>query len=711
MKKETVADLERDAGELGALCEQAPIIMLLLDSRQRVRRANRAAAVAFGGSTTAELTGRTVGNLLGCAAASGSTDECGTGPGCSDCTLHNTIRDVLGQQTTQERFSLKASLRASPIRGCKLSDTILQASIARTVVNGEPAALVYLEDVAGRQRAEVRMREQAELLDIVADAITVLDLEGRVLYWNHAAENLYGWPVEEALGRSAGGVFFESVPAEFIQALEAVLKHGEWNGELRQVNREHKPVIVQSRATLVRDAAGQPKSILFVNTDVTEKTALESKFLRVQRLETIGALASGIAHDLNNMLSPIVMAVDMLRLRLREDQDKLLLQMIARSAQRGADIVRQLLTFGRGVEATRARLKPQALLKEITGIIQKTFPKSINLRTTLAEDAMEIIGDATQIQQVLMNLCVNARDAMPEGGTLTLSARNVRLNKCAAGRNPDIGAGPYLVIEVADTGTGMTPEVRGAIFTPFFTTKPVGKGTGLGLTTVRDIARNHGGFVEVWSETGQGTRFTVYFPALEGQVADATLDHSLPLPLGRGELVLAIDDEQFVLKLTKNILETHGYRVLTAGDGREALAMFARHSTSIRAVIIDLMMPNLGGAATIKELRAHNSSLPIIAMSGFSPQDSEAGNFDVEGIAFLSKPFSIQRLLAALHDVLAGAPPPPIRESANNGDTTGLMNRLAAGQAARLPPGCLAMKIPTAGEIPATLVRPAGSEV
>jgi len=300
------------------------------------------------------------------------------------------------------------------------------------------------------------------------------------------------------------------------------------------------------------------------------------------------------------------MAVDKLRLRLREDQDKLLLQMIARSAQRGADIVRQLLTFGRGVEATRARLKPQMLLKEIAGIIQKTFPKSINLHATLAEDAMEIIGDAAQIQQVLLNLCINARDAMPDGGTLTLSARNVRLDKCAAGRNPEVCAGPYLAIEVANTGTGMTPRVREGIFTPFFTTKPVGKGTGLGLTTLRDIARNHGGFVEVWSETGQGTRFTVYFPALEGQAADSTLDSSLPLLVGHGELVLVIDDEQFVLKLAKNILGTHGYRVLTAGDGREALAVFARHMTSTCAVIIDLMMPNLGGAATIKQLRTHN---------------------------------------------------------------------------------------------------------
>ena len=708
-REATVPDLQRNEAELAALCDQAPIIMLLLDGRQRVRRANRAAAVAFGNGRVDELIGKTVGKVLGCETAGRHADECDTDSGCSDCRFHNAIRDILCQRTTQARFSFKASLAAPQIRGGRTSDTTLQATIVRTVFNLEPMVMVYLDDVTGQQQAEARMREQAELLDIATDAITVLDLEGRVLYWNHAAEKLYGWPVEEALGRSASRVFFESVPAEFIQSLEAVLKHGEWNGELTQINRNRKPVIVQSRATLVRDAAGEPKSILFVNTDVTEKTALESKFLRAQRLETIGSLASGIAHDLNNVLAPVAMAVGLLRLRLHEDQDQMLLQMLAGSAQRGADIVRQLLTFGRGVEAVRSRLKPQSLIKEIAGIIQETFPKSINLRTALAEDASEIIGDATQIHQVLLNLCVNARDAMPEGGTLTLSARNIRLDGRVADRNPGICAGSYLAIEVADTGTGMTPEVRERIFTPFFTTKPVGKGTGLGLATVRDIARNHGGFVEVWSETGLGTRFTVYFPALEDKAVNATRATSSPLPLGHGELVLVVDDEQSVLKLAKNLLEMHGYRVLTAVDGREALATFSVHCAAIRAVIIDLMMPNLGGASTIKEMRARASSLPIIAISGASPQDGEADDYVGEGIVFLSKPFTVQRLLAALQDALSSAKTEAIHESVTYGHPTGPVDHQAEGAAIRLSPSHPAPEIQTPGQMSAPPLPRTGS--
>ncbi len=684
-----LGDPERNESELTALYDNAPFSMLLLDGQQRVRRANRAAGAVFGAGAADELIGKSVGEVMGCPVVCGGSAECGADSVCCDCALHLAVRDTLCQRTSQTRFSLKVS----PIHGGKMRDTVLQSSITRAMVNGEPMALIYLEDVTGKQRAEVRMREQAELLDIANDAITVLDLEGRVLYWNHAAEKLYGWPVEEALGRSASQLFFESVPTEFIQALEAVLKHSEWSGKLTQTNRDRKPVIVQSRATLVRDAAGQPKSILFVNTDVTGKMLLEARFLRAQRLETIGSLASGIAHDLNNVLAPITMAVELLRPQLHNEQDHKLLQMLALSAQRGTDIVRQLLTFGRGVEATQTRLKPKTLIKEIARIIQETFPKSINLRTAMTEEVGEFMGDATQIHQLLLNLCVNARDAMPDGGNLTLSVRKIQLDKAAkpvAGRSPDIAPGPYLALTVSDTGTGMTPEVREGIFTPFFTTKPVGQGTGLGLSTVRDIAHNHDGFVEIWSEVGQGSRFTVYFPALETRTADVARGAVLPLPLGHGELVLVVDDEQSVLRLAKNILETHDYRVVTAADGQEALTAFARHATAVRAVIIDLMMPNLGGAAAIKELRSRNATLPIIVISGYPPDDCEVVKCVGEGIIFISKPFTVQRLLAALSDAFVGGPLATNREPANpNHPTETTLPRLAGitGLVPRIPFG------------------------
>jgi CheY-like chemotaxis protein len=342
----------------------------------------------------------------------------------------------------------------------------------------------------------------------------------------------------------------------------------------------------------------------------------------------------------------------------------MLLQILASSAQRGAGIVRQLLTFSRGVEATHVRLRPKALIREVAKIIQETFPKSIQLRPEIQDDAWELMGDPTQIHQVLLNLCVNARDAMPQGGTLTLAVRNVKLDRPASDKNSEAHVGPHVALEVVDTGTGMPPEVQSKIFTPFFTTKPVGQGTGLGLSTVRDITRNHGGFVEVHSTPGKGSRFTVFFPAPEGQTAETGAADSAPLPLGRGELVLVVDDEQSILKLAKHILETHGYRVLAASDGREALAIFNRHRASICAVVLDLMMPNLDGPSVIKVIRANDPRLPILAVSGTAMREGLPSEEGLGDIAFLFKPFTAQNLLEAVNAALHHSPsssqrPPP----------------------------------------------------
>jgi len=523
----------------------------------------------------------------------------------------------------------------------------------REAGGGALGVLGLYEDITARKRAAERVREQAALLDIAHDAIAVLDLEGRVIYWNYASEKLYGWPVEEALGRSAGRLFFESLSPEFVQGFAAVLKHGHWSGELCQTHREGRRVVVQSRATLVRDAAGQPQSILLVSTDVTDRKALEAKFLRAQRLEVIGALASGIAHDLNNVLAPVSMAVDMLRLRLRGEDEQMLLQILAGSAQRGAGIVRQLLTFGRGLEPMRGRLRPKVLLREVAKIIEETFPKSIRLKVDFAEDLWDLVGDPTQLHQVLLNLCINARDAMPQGGVLTLGARNVRLDRAVASPGGAEHSGPHVVIEVTDSGTGMSPEVLGKIFVPFFTTKPVGQGTGLGLATVRDIAQGHGGFVEVSSEPSKGTRFSVYFPSSELQPPALAQNPSTPVPSGNGELVLVADDEQSVVKLAKHTLESHGYRVLTASDGEEALDMFSRNAATVRAVVIDLMMPNLGGEETIESLRARHPGLPIIAISGSLPGLPETRTNRSQPLVTLHKPFTVAQLLEALHSALA----------------------------------------------------------
>ena len=417
------------------------------------------------------------------------------------------------------------------------------------------------------KRAEKRIQEQAALLDKAQDAISVHDLGddgGRVLFWNHSAERLYGWAAVEALGRPTGELLYRGSAAQLEEASRAVLEKDEWAGELRQVTRAGKEIVVESRWSLVRDDAGQPRARLVVSTDVTEKKELEAQFLRAQRMESIGTLAGGIAHDINNVLTPILMGVGLLRLGLAPGEQEAVLGDLEASAQRSADMVKQILMFARGVEGQRVLLRLKHVLVELERMARRTFPKSLDVTLDLPEDLWSVQGDATQLYQMLMNLCVNARDAMPEGGILTIGTANVELD--ATDTRLQFGARPgaYVRLTVADTGTGIPPEVLEKIFDPFFTTKEFGKGTGLGLATVLGIARGHGGFVHVTTEIGRGTQFSVYLPAADRpQPRQAEAELAGPRR-GQQELILVVDDELFIREITRKNLEAHGYRVLTA---------------------------------------------------------------------------------------------------------------------------------------------------
>lgn len=370
-------------------------------------------------------------------------------------------------------------------------------------------------DITERKLAEQKIAEQAALLDVATDAIFVTTVDHRILFWNKGAEHLYGWQAAEVLEQDATHFLYS--PDEFKDLLEiqrALAAEGEWQGELRQTTKDDKRILVQSRWTLVQNRREQPKFILIVNTDITEKKQLEAQFLRAQRLESLGTLASGIAHDLNNILTPILAIAKLLPLK-RPDLDERSQQMLKTlesSAQCGADLVKQILLFVRGSEGNRVTLQPGHLVLDIEQIIQQTFPKSIDIHTTIAPDLWPVAADATQLHQVLMNLCVNARDAMPHGGTLNISVENSHVDEQYARMHLDAKAGSYIQITVADTGTGIAPDIINRIFDPFFTTKEVGKGTGLGLSAVLGITRSHGGFIDVHSEIGQGSQFRIYLP-------------------------------------------------------------------------------------------------------------------------------------------------------------------------------------------------------
>lgn len=433
-------------------------------------------------------------------------------------------------------------------------------------------------------------------------------------------------------------------------ALKNVLFTEKWQGELNKITKNSQEVIVDSHWTLVRDTKNQPKYILSVDTDITAKKQLESLLLRTQRLDNIGILASGIAHDLNNILTPILAISQLLPLTLpnlnKRNQD--MLNILETSTKRGRDLVKQILSFARGNDEERLIVQVKHLLLDIEQIIFATFPKSIGLKRDIADNLWTVNANATQLHQVFLNLAINASDAMPSGGTLTITASNQIIDINYTKMNTEAQEGRYIVVTFGDTGTGIHENIIEKIFDPFFTTKEPGKGTGLGLPSVLNIVRSHGGFIEVCSNN-KGSVFRVFLPAL--MQADTAIEEDINIVQGQGELILFIDDESAISEVSKNTLEIHNYQVLIANNGIEAIASYVQNKLTIKAVIIDLIMPNLDGVTTIKILQKITPDIKIIAMSGSNDDEEKIKAIECGVKDFLDKPFTANVLLKALHQL------------------------------------------------------------
>jgi len=523
------------------------------------------------------------------------------------------------------------------------------------VIRNEAGEVLYyegtVEDITERRRAMEQIEEQAALLDKARDAIKVRDLDGHILFWNKGAERMYGWTREEAMTSHVSELIGKDTARED-EAYKAMLRDGEWSGELQQTGKNGRKLTVEARWTLLRDKEGNPKSIFEISTDITDRKKIEAQFLRAQRMESIGTLAGGVAHDLNNILMPIMMSIEILRQTTSDQQSKFILDTIKGSAQRGADIVNQILSFARGMDGKRIEVQPKHLLKDIENIVRSTFPKNIRCELSAPYDTWTILGDPTQMHQILLNLCVNARDAMPRGGLLGITVENCELDEQYVSTNINARPGPHVIISVVDSGMGMTSDILDKIFDPFFTTKEVGKGTGLGLSTVMAIVKGHGGFINAYSEPGKGTTFRLHLPAIVSPHSPDDSESEASLPRGKGETILMVDDETSILTITSQTLQAFGYRVLTADNGAAAVATYVQQPNEIAVVLTDMMMPAMDGMATIQVLRQLNPAVRIIAASGLN---ANAGLSKAIGAGikhFLPKPFTAEKLLQTLRAVL-----------------------------------------------------------
>jgi PAS domain S-box-containing protein len=538
----------------------------------------------------------------------------------------------------------------------ELREIVWNNTMVRDIAGNIVGTASLGEDVTERKRGEDRLREQARLLDLAQDAIMVRDMEDRVEFWNHGAEKLYGWTAAEVQGKKASGFLYKDEPGATAAARAAVIKNGQWAGECKHSCRDGGIVMVRSRWTLVRDEFEAPKSVLIINTDVTEQKKLETHLLRAQRLESIGTLASGVAHDLNNILAPILMCAEMLKDNPTQRDIPALVSLIEESAKRGANVVRQVFTFARGIGGERVAIKPSHLIQEMIDIAQQTFSKSIEMSSRYPENLWSINCDPTQLHQVLLNLSVNARDAMPSGGSIMIGAENFEVDEHYASITPGAKPGPYVMFYVTDTGAGMSRATIDKIFDPFFTTKEVGKGTGLGLSTTLGIVKSHGGFVSVDSKIGRGTTFEIFLPAKIREESFQKSELSPELLEGNGEVLLVIDDEPGVAQMTKMILEKRNYHVLTAEDGPDALAAIAQHAEPIEAVLTDMSMPRMDSIVLIRAIKKMKPAMRFIASTG-QGEETRMGELESLGVRnFLTKPYDTHTLLTTIRDTLSGAP-------------------------------------------------------
>ncbi len=627
--------LERQKNELQALFDLVPALIWFKDTHNRILRVNQRVADAVG-LTVDQIEGRPSEEIYPRDAARFYAD---------DLEVIRTRRPKLGYVESIDA--------ANGSRHWLQTDKVPYFDPLGNLVG----IVVIAHDITAKMQADaalVASREQfRQVVETIQEVFWIYDVGAqRVVYLSPGFELIWGRPCEDFY--SAPNAWINTLHPEDRQTIEPKVRAAPADTHdftYRILRPDGTLRWIRDRGFPVQSPDGSVHRVVGVAEDITTRKELEKQFLRAQRMEAIGTLSGGIAHDLNNILTPMLLVVPLLQEKLNGTRDAELLALLEKGARRGMALVRQILTFSRGIEGKRGPVQLRHLAAEIVAVARETFPREIKVEDKIPTDLPAVLGDATQLHQVLLNLCVNARDAMPAGGRLMLAARRVTVGPEGWPGTTEARPGAYAGFSVRDTGAGIPPEVLKRIFEPFFTTKEAGKGTGLGLSTVLGIVRGHEGFITVESEAGQGTVFELFLPLAEPLPGPGT---AVPFPPAHGhqELILVVDDEESVRHALSAILQRHHYQVLTAADGGEALVLFQTHGPAIRAVVTDLMMPRMDGVALVRALRRANPSLPVLVFSGLHEHDHIE---QVRALAvgpLLTKPIQRDELLAALHSLL-----------------------------------------------------------
>ncbi len=554
----------------------------------------------------------------------------------------------------RHRALRRAEREASAARQAQiLAGEKVQAATA-AAERAEEEAVRAVSALASLDVAQTKSEWLASLLEQTHDAILVWQLDGAITYWNHGAELMYGWSRIEVVGKRLQEIL-RTVPLTEASSMASVQHQvrdtGAWTGELKHTTRDGRVLTVESRKVLLASASG-PRLVLETNRDVTDRKRIESQLEHAQRIDAIGQLAGGVAHDFNNILTAVNGYASFLRQSLpvadarRGDVDGIL-----EASDRAVALTQQLLAFGRKQVMQPELLDVRDTLDATARMLRRLIGEHIELALVVDPELSPIVADRGQVSQILINLALNARDAMPQGGRLTIEARDVPISEEYADTHLAVLAGPYVLIAVSDTGEGMTPEVKARVFEPFFTTKPRGKGTGLGLSTVFGIVKQSGGHIFVYSEPGHGTTIKIYLPRAEGSAVESLVSDAIPAAMGT-ETILVVEDDATIRAIARRVLAMKGYSVLEAASPRDALELSARHDGRIDLLLTDVVLPEMGGRQLAEALVRSRPEVLVLYMSGYTDNAIvHHGRLDA-GTEFLAKPFTPATLLRRVREIL-----------------------------------------------------------